>query len=85
MKVSNLSLVLGLDKKNNGENKNGNQDIQNYAMKNISKQLHDIFDMHGKIMQSVIDNINIFDSFLNIGNMFDIPIIPESLQQFFPL
>ena len=72
LKVSNLSLVLGLDKKNNGENKNGNQDIQNYAMKNISKQLHDIFDMHGKIMQSVIDNINIFDSFLNIGNMFDI-------------
>ena len=72
LKVSNLSLVLGLDKKNNGENKNGNQDIQNYAMKNISKQLNDIFDMHGKIMQSVIDNINIFDSFLNIGNMFDI-------------
>ena len=72
LKVSNISLVLGLDKKNIGENKNCNQDIQNYAMKNISKQLNDIFDMHGKIMQSVIDNINIFDSFLNIGNQFDI-------------
>lgn len=71
LKVSNISLVLGLDQKNIGENKNGDQYIQNYASKNISKQLNDIFDMHGKIMQSVIDNINIFDSFLSIGNNFD--------------